>query len=266
MFLDLSKKKGQDKDMIAKAAEMIVESKKLVVLTGAGISTESGIPDFRSPGGLWSKYDPMKVASIEAFRSDPKSWWNWAVSLGPDVLEAEPNKAHIAIAELEKMGKVNAVITQNIDGLHQKAGNGYVLELHGSMATASGARCRTRYSREEVMELIRMGENPPLCDFDGGILKPDIVLFGEPLPPIIFQEATKKSMECDVMLIAGSSLVVYPAAILPKLAKDNGAKLILINMEQTDMDGQCDVVIHDKAGDVIPKIVDACKALLKITP
>jgi NAD-dependent deacetylase len=115
------------------------------------------------------------------------------------------------------------------------------------------------------MDLIKMGENPPMCDLDGGILKPDIVLFGEPLPPIVFQEATKKSMECDVMLIAGSSLVVYPAAVLPKLAKDNGAKLILVNMEPTEIDGQCDVVIHDKAGDVLPKIVDAVKTLLHST-
>jgi NAD-dependent deacetylase len=255
----LGKTKGEEDNLITKAARIIMESKKLVVLTGAGISTESGIPDFRSPGGLWSKYDPMKVATIDSFRSDPKAWWKWALSLGPEVLDAKPNKAHIAIAELEKMGKVNAVITQNIDGLHQKAGNGYVLELHGSMATASCTRCRASYPREQVMELIKMGENPPMCDLDAGILKPDIVLFGEPLPPIIFQEATKKSMECDVMLIAGSSLVVYPAAVLPKLAKDNGAKLILVNIEPTDMDDQCDVVIHEKAGEVLSEIVRACK-------
>ncbi|WXG43647.1 MAG: NAD-dependent deacylase [Promethearchaeati archaeon SRVP18_Atabeyarchaeia-1] len=257
----MSRKKGEADNLIAKAAKIIMDSKKLVVLTGAGISTESGIPDFRSPGGLWSKYDPMKVASIGAFRSDPKSWWIWALSLGPDVLDAKPNKAHVAIAELEKMGKVNAVVTQNIDGLHQKAGNVYVLELHGSMATASCTRCGARYPREEVMELVKMGENPPMCDLDAGILKPDIVLFGEPLPPLIFQEATKKSMECDVMLIVGSSLVVYPAAVLPKLAKDNGAKMILVNMEPTEMDDQCDVVIHEKAGDVMLKIVSACRAL-----
>jgi NAD-dependent deacetylase len=256
----LGKTKGEEDNLINKAARIIMGSKKLVVLTGAGISTESGIPDFRSPGGLWSKYDPMKVATIDAFRSDPKAWWKWAVSLGQEVFDTKPNKAHIAIAELEKMGKVNAVITQNIDGLHQKAGNGYVLELHGSMATASCTRCRASYPREEVMELIKMGENPPMCDLDAGILKPDIVLFGEPLPPIIFQEATKKSMECDAMLIAGSSLVVYPAAVLPKLAKDNGAKLILVNIEPTDMDDQCDVVIHEKAGEVLPEIVRACKA------
>jgi len=257
--LDKLSRKIAEESLIAKAVKIIMQSKKLVVFTGAGISTESGIPDFRGTGGLWTKYDPMKVASIDAFRSDPKAWWNWAVNLGPGVLDAKPNKAHRAVAELDKMGKVDAVITQNIDGLHQKAGSKYVLEVHGSMATASCTRCRASYPREQVMELIRMGENPPMCDVDGGILKPDVVLFGEPLPPLIFQEATKKSMECDAMLIAGSSLVVYPAAALPALAKEKGAKLVLINEQPTEMDGQCDVVINGKAGQVLPKIVEACR-------
>jgi NAD-dependent deacetylase len=261
-LVELNKKGGEEEKLIAKAAKIIMDSKKLVVFTGAGISTESGIPDFRSPGGLWTKYDPAKVATIDSFRRDPKAWWNWILELGPGVLEAKPNKAHIAIAELEKLGKVDSVITQNIDGLHQKAGNSYVLELHGSVTTASCTRCRASYPRDQVLELIKMGEIPPLCDLDAGILKLDVVLFGEPLPPLVFQEANEKSMACDTMLIVGSSLVVYPAAMLPKLAKEQGAKLIIVNMEPTDMDNESEVVIRGKAGEIMSKIVKKCKESL----
>nr|MDO8099599.1 NAD-dependent deacylase [Candidatus Njordarchaeota archaeon] len=260
----MKKKGGEEEKLIAKAAKMIMDSKKLIVFTGAGISTESGIPDFRSPGGLWTRYDPAKVATIDAFRSDPKAWWTWIIDLGTGVLDAKPNKAHIAIAELEKLGKVDCVITQNIDGLHQKAGNSYVLELHGSITTASCTRCRASYPRDQVLELIKLGEIPPLCDLDAGVLKLDVVLFGETLPPLVFQEANQKSMACDTMLIVGSSLVVYPAAVLPKLAKDQGAKLILVNMEPTDMDDECEVVIRGKAGDIMSKIVEECKASLPL--
>ena len=255
----MSKKVGEEQ-LYRKAAEIIDECKKLVVFTGAGMSTESSIPDFRGPGGLWTKYDPMKVASIDAFRSDPKAWWKWMSSLGSDVLDATPNKGHLALAELEKLGKVDCVITQNIDGLHQKAGNNCVLELHGSVATAKCTQCRASYPRDYVMELIKSGEIPPRCDICAGILKLDVVLFGEPLPPIIFQEATERSNDCDAMLIAGSSLVVYPAAVLPKLAKDHGAKIIMVNLEPTDFDNDCDVVLRGKVGEILPKLVEAYKA------
>jgi NAD-dependent deacetylase len=256
----LSKKSGEEKQFYAKAAKIIVNSRKLVVFTGAGMSTESSIPDFRGPGGLWTKYDPMKVASIDAFRSDPKAWWEWISSLGSNVLEATPNKGHLAIAELEKLGKVDCVITQNIDGLHQKAGNSYVLELHGSVATAKCMQCRASYPRDYVMDLIKNGEIPPRCDVCSGILKLDVVLFGEPLPQLIFKEATERSNNCDAMLVAGSSLVVYPAAVLPKLAKEQGAKIIMVNLEPTEFDGECDVVIRGKVGGILPKMVEACKA------
>ena len=253
-------KKSKEGQLYAQAAKIIAGAKKLVVFTGAGMSTESSIPDFRGPGGLWTKYDPMKVASIDAFRSDPKAWWQWISSLGSDVLDATPNKGHLAIAELEKLGKVDCVITQNIDGLHQKAGNSYVLELHGSVAAAKCTQCRASYPREYVMELIKSGEIPPRCDVCSGILKLDVVLFGEPLPPIIFKEATERSNDCDAMLIAGSSLVVYPAAVLPKLGKDHGAKIILVNLEPTDFDSECDVVLQGKVGDILPKLVETYKA------
>jgi NAD-dependent deacetylase len=253
-------KKSAEEQLHTKAAKIIDQSKKLVVFTGAGMSTESSIPDFRGPGGLWTKFDPMKVASIDAFRSDPKAWWEWISSLGSDVLEATPNKGHLALAELEKLGKVDCVITQNIDGLHQKAGNSYVLELHGSVATVKCTQCRASYPREYVMGLIKNGEIPPRCDVCSGILKLDVVLFGEPLPQLIFQEATERSNDCDAMLIAGSSLVVYPAAVLPKLAKDHGAKIILVNLEPTDFDGECDVVLRGKVGEILPKLVETYKA------
>jgi NAD-dependent deacetylase len=256
------KMNGEEEKLVAKAAKMILDSKNLVVLTGAGISTESGIPDFRSPGGFWKKHDPAKVATIDAFRSDPKAWWTLIMGQGRNVLDAKPNEAHIAIAELEKLGKVNCVITQNIDGLHQKAGSSYVLELHGSIQTASCTRCRASYPRDQVLQLVKMGEIPPLCDIDSGILKLDVVLFGEPLPPLALQQANKKATACDVMLVVGSSLVVYPAATLPRLAKRQGAKLILVNMEPTDMDDECDIVIRAKAGETMTKIVKQCKSSL----
>jgi NAD-dependent deacetylase len=252
--------KVAEEQLYTKAAKIIDESKKIVVFTGAGMSTESSIPDFRGPEGLWTKFDPMKVASIDAFRSDPKAWWKWISSLGSDVLDATPNKGHLALAELERLGKVDCVITQNIDGLHQKAGNKCVLELHGSVATAKCTQCRASYPRDYVMDLIKNGEIPPRCDVCSGILKLDVVLFGEPLPQIIFQEATERSNDCDAMLIAGSSLVVYPAAVLPKLAKDHGAKIILTNLEPTDFDGECDIVLRGKIGEILPKLVEAYKA------
>jgi NAD-dependent deacetylase len=259
VLIKLSKKSG-DAQLYTQAAKIMVASKKLIVFTGAGMSTESSIPDFRGPGGLWTRYDPVKVASIDAFRSDPKAWWEWISSLGSDVLEAAPNKGHLAIAELEKLGKIDCVITQNIDGLHQRAGNSCVLELHGSVATAKCTQCRSSYPREYVMDLIKMGEMPPRCDVCSGILKLDVVLFGEPLPQIVFREATERSNDCDAMLVAGSSLVVYPAAVLPKLAKDHGAKIIMVNLEPTDFDKECDVVIRGKVGGILPKLVEACKA------
>ncbi|MBD3226903.1 MAG: NAD-dependent protein deacylase [Candidatus Lokiarchaeota archaeon] len=245
--------------------KILKNSKNIVALTGAGISTESGIPDFRSPGtGLWTKNDPMKYASIDAFLENPASYWERAIDpsgLGNKILDSEPSKSHLALAELEKIGLLKSVITQNIDNLHQKAGNTDVIELHGTIFTAHCMNCKTRYKRRHVLEWVKEGELPPLCKKDGceGILKSDTILFGESLPQDALSRAIKISRNCDCMIVLGSSLVVTPAAHLPILAVKNGAELIIINIQKTPKDHLARIVINQKIGKVIPKIIDKLK-------
>ena len=224
------------------AAKLIKHSKFLVALTGAGISTESGIPDFRSPNtGLWTKYDPMKYASIDAFLQDPAAYWKRAADpdgLGSKILDAEPSISHKALYELEKMGYLKAVITQNIDNLHQKAGNSEVIELHGTIFTTHCMNCGAKYPRKDVIEWVKSGELPPKCKKEGcnGIIKSDTILFGEPLPRDALNRAIELSRRCDCMLVLGSSLVVTPAAHLPLIAAQSGASLIIINLQETPKD------------------------------
>ncbi|HDN79713.1 MAG: hypothetical protein DRI61_11085 [Chloroflexi bacterium] len=248
---------------IEKAAQIIRSSNYAVALTGAGISTPSGIPDFRSPGsGLWEKVNPMLVASIFAFRLRPKRFFDWFRPLGRTLLEAEPNPAHIALARLEEAGFLKAVITQNIDNLHQKAGSKRVLELHGHLREAQCMKCRRIVPTEGLWEKYLNSDEVPRCEC-GGILKPRVVLFGESLPKGVFLEALGEVQRCDVMLIAGSSLEVYPAAELPTLAYQKGARLIVVNLQSTYADAVADVVIHDDVAKVLPAIADMC---LKSTP
>lgn len=248
---------------IEKAAQIIRSSNYAVALTGAGISTPSGIPDFRSPGsGLWEKVNPMLVASIFAFRLRPKRFFDWFRPLGRTLLEAEPNPAHIALARLEEAGFLKAVITQNIDNLHQKAGSKRVLELHGHLREAQCMKCRRIVPTEGLWEKYLNSDEIPRCEC-GGILKPRVVLFGESLPKGVFLEALGEVQRCDVMLIAGSSLEVYPAAELPTLAYQKGARLIVVNLQSTYADAVADVVIHDDVAKVLPAIADMC---LKSTP
>lgn len=250
---------------IDKVAELIIESQKIVVFTGAGISTESGIPDFRSPGGIWSKFDPEDF-TIQKFVSDPEARRKqWQFLNQSDLLTAAvPNNGHLAITELEKMGKLDAVVTQNIDNLHQKAGipPEKVFELHGNMSWILCMECGGKYGMEEIRKRIEQGEEIPECELCGGMLKPDVVLFGEALPKDVMADATEHAKSCDLLIVIGSSLVVYPAAYIPAYASEAGAKLVIINMTGTSYDVVSNVVIYNRAGEVMKKIIDRVKAKL----
>jgi NAD-dependent deacetylase len=236
---------------------MIRESQYMVAFTGAGSSTRSGIPDFRSPGsGLWENADPLLVASIWSFRMDPKPFYEWVRPLADSMLTATPNPAHQALARLEESGHLKAVITQNIDDLHQKAGSGRVLELHGHLREATCIHCYTVVKALPRMQhLIATGEIPH-CQC-GGVLKPNVIFFGEQLPIQVYNEATAEARRCDLMLVAGSSLEVTPAADIPPMAVDHGAKAIVINLVPIPFDSRADVVIHGDMAEVLPRIVDA---------
>ena len=224
-------------------------------MTGAGVSAESGIPTFRGADGLWTKYDPVKVASIEYFMSDPSAYWKVSKDRGRIALAARPNAGHHALAALEAGGHLIAVATQNTDGLHQDSGSRRVIELHGSGRTVQCLDCGNREPRSEVQARLEV-EMPPRCGVCGGIfLKPTVVLFGEPMPHAAVKEAFALAREADVMLVVGSSLVVYPAAEIPVAAVRSGASLIVINAEPTPVDEFAAVVIRGKSGEVLPEII-----------
>jgi NAD-dependent deacetylase len=240
---------------IQRAAEILAGSQHAVVLTGAGHSTPSGIPDFRSPdSGLWEQVDPMEVASIYGFERNPKAFYDWIRPLAKQMMEAQPNPAHYALAELEEMGVLKAVITQNIDELHHRAGSKCVLELHGSVRTATCVQCREHLCTDEMWPAFVASAQMPHCPYCGGLLKPDVVLFGELLPVHVLEKAQQESECCDVMLVAGSSLEVYPAADLPLRAIQAGAQLVIVNYEPTYMDADAAVVIHEDVAVVLPQI------------
>lgn len=246
---------------IREAAEILANAKHAVVFTGAGISAESGIPTFRGEDGLWKKYDPEEVASIYGFRRNPRAFWEFSLEM-KDKIFADPNPAHYAIAELEKMGIVKAVITQNIDMLHQRAGSKKVLELHGSLEYLDCLDCGQIYKWEEVYDELLAGKIPLKCKKCGGVyVKPRVVLFGEALPQDVLSEAIAESKTADAFMVVGSSLVVYPAAHLPFMARASGAGMIIINAEPTDADRIFDVVIRGRAGEILPKIVEEVKRI-----
>jgi len=250
---------------ISIVADMIVQANDVVVFTGAGISTESGIPDFRSPGGIWTRFDPEDF-TIERFLNSPETRKKqWRVLLeGGLIADAEPNRAHRAIAELERIGKLSCVITQNIDNLHQKAGNTpeKVFELHGNMKWLRCMTCDARYPMEEMVDTYRSSSVIPSCGDCGGILKPDVIFFGELLPEITLKRATLHATSCDLFIVIGSSLVVYPAASLPIYARDSGANLVIINHTPTSCDASAHVLIHNSAGEVMEKILEEVKKRL----
>ena len=237
-------------ESIDRLRDMILSSNRIVVFTGAGISSDSGIPTYRGAGGVWSKYDPNIYADINVFMQDPSYYWHYFKDERyPKIKHAKPNKAHYAVVELEKQGKIHRVITQNIDGLHQLAGSTYVIELHGTTRKISCLSCKKQYSMDEVLKKLER-ELPPRCSC-GGRLKTNTVLFGEALPQQALLEAEAASQTCDLFLVLGSSLVVYPAAQLPILAKKNKALLVIVNIDQTPLDDIADIVIHDNASKVL---------------
>jgi NAD-dependent deacetylase len=237
------------------ATDMIRDSQRAVVLTGAGISTPSGIPDFRSSeNGLWERYDPYEVASLTVFRYHPEKFYNWIRSLAIDIYHAQPNAAHLALARLEQAGHIQAVITQNIDSLHQRAGSKNVLEVHGSFKTLTCIHCFHKYSSEAHLAPYLEHGQIPTCSECGGYLKPDLVLYGEQLPARTWLKAQEASKKCDLMIVAGSSLEVLPVAGLPIRALENGARLILINHSQTYVDVRADVVFHEDVDVILPAI------------
>jgi NAD-dependent deacetylase len=240
---------------IEDAAELFRKAKRVVLLTGAGISAPSGIPDFRSQGtGLWVRYEPMEVASLTAFRSAPEHFFNWFRPLAAQIFHAKPNVAHLALAELEDAGYQLQVVTQNIDGLHQKAGSKQVVEMHGTIRTLSCTECFKQFESTPFLESYTREGTIPQCLNCNGILKPDVILFGEQLPQSAWLEAQRAARQCDLMLVAGSSLEVLPVAGLPMQALDQGAHLVVINNTPTYVNMRADVVIMDDVARIIPEI------------
>lgn len=253
-------------DSISALSKMVLESKRLVVFTGAGISTESGISDFRSPGGVWERFDPDEFTyqKFLASRENREKYWAFSKSLWHGMSQAKPNQGHCAIAELYRLGKLDCVITQNIDGLHQMAGvpEDRVIELHGTVKWVLCLSCGRRYPREQIQARLESGDNVPECDC-GGSLKPATVSFGQPMPERETLEAQNRSARCDLFIVAGSSLVVYPAAQMPLIARDSGARLAIINLSSTPHDSYADVVINEKTGVVLSQLVEKVKAHIK---
>ena len=241
---------------IEDAAELFRKAKRVVVLTGAGISSPSGIPDFRSEGsGLWSRDEPMEVASLSAFRTAPERFFNWFRPLAGHIFNAKPNSAHLVLAELEKSGCPLTVVTQNIDGLHQKAGSTHVVEMHGTLRTLSCTQCFKQVEATPFLEPYIQEGTLPKCLSCNGILKPDVILFGEQLPQLAWLEAQRATRQCDLMLVAGSSLEVLPVAGLPMQALDRCAHLIVVNQKPTYINVRADVVLMDDVSIVIPEIM-----------
>lgn len=240
---------------VARAAELLSRARRGVALTGAGVSAESGIPTFRGEGGLWTKYDPVKVSSIDSFMADPESYWRVSRERGSVALAAKPNPGHEALAALEASGHLVAVVTQNTDGLHRDAGSKRVIELHGSGRSVRCLDCGALESRRDVQD--RLGvEMPPRCQTCGGaLLKPTVVLFGEPMPVDAVTEAYELATQADVMLVVGTSLAVYPAAEIPLVAVRSGAPMVVVNAEPTPFDRFAEVVIHGRSGEVLPEIL-----------
>jgi NAD-dependent deacetylase len=240
-------------------AELLRESQRAVVLTGAGVSVPSGIPDFRTPGkGLWEKVDPMEVAHIDAFQRDPDRFWSFYSERFAGLVDKRPNPAHEAIAELERRGIVRAVITQNVDRLHRRAGSSRVVEVHGSIDTCSCPECGGRVPLDDVLELLRSGTPTPECRACIAALKPDVVLFGELLPRQAMAEAHALAQEADLMLCVGSSLEVFPVAALPGITLDAGGRIALVTQGPTPYDADADVKLD---GDVVAELGAVLAAL-----
>jgi len=248
-------------------ADMVLESKRLVVFTGAGVSTESGISDFRSPGGIWDRFDPSELnyQTFMASEAGREKYWQFQRALWPEIALAQPNPGHHAIAEFHRLGRLECVITQNIDNLHQRSGvpAEKVIELHGTMKWVNCLECGQRYPREQIQARLDAGTKVPRCDSCGGIMKPATISFGQPMPERETRQAESAAAASDLFLSVGSSLVIYPAAQMPLIAKVSGAKLVIINLTPTPHDGHADIVINQKTGPVLSAIAERVKAKLR---
>lgn len=236
-------------------AKFILEASRAVAFTGAGISTESGIPDFRSPGGVWSRYQPVLYQDFLASEEARRQYWKMKKEGYWEMRRAKPNRGHEALAALESAGKLVAVITQNIDGLHQDAGSRRVLELHGTGRHCVCVECNARYDPDAIQERLEAGEEIPLCEKCGGPLKSGTVSFGQPMPLDVMSEALDLCMSTDLILAIGSSLVVEPAASLPLEARFRGARLVIINKTETPLDRIADVVVRKPIGEMLTRVV-----------
>ncbi len=240
-------------EQIAALADLLKTCRPAYALTGAGISTESGIPDFRSPGtGLWTKYDPMKTASLTALRRDPARFYELNLTRWTSYRDCRPNNAHLALARLEKLGYLAGVITQNIDGLHIKAGSQRVWEVHGHLRTCRCTKCESVYPFDLLVDLYKSGQNPPLCEKCGGVLRPNVVLFEDRMSDEFFT-ATQVLSGCQLLIVVGSSLTVYPVAGLPQLAR----RVVIINRDPTSWDEHAELVIRHSAGQVFTDLMAA---------
>ncbi len=248
---------SQTLELIKYAAELLAKSRHAVVLTGAGLSTPSGIPDFRSEGtGLWSRDEPLEVASLSTFRTAPEQFFRWFHPLASQIFNAHPNPAHYVIANLEQKGRIQAVITQNIDMLHQKAGSQRVIEMHGTLRTLSCTQCYRQQGYQAYLPAFIESGTIPHCPACDAILKPDVILFGEQLPQKAWFEAQREARNCDLMVVVGSSLEVLPVAGLPMQAIDRGAHLIIINNSDTYLNVRADVVLREDVAAVLPAIAE----------
>ncbi len=243
---------------IAKIAEKIKRGGKNVVFTGAGISTESGIPDYRSQGGIWDKFRPVYFDEFMSSKASREEYWRRWVALYQGILDARPNAAHMALARLEQMGLLTAVITQNIDGLHQASGlaDENIIELHGNTCRVRCMSCRKLAPIADVQQRLAAGDMAPECHC-GGFLKPDTISFGQAMPVAEVEKAAALSQDCDFFMVVGSTLLVQPAAHMPVYAKNRGAFLAIINLSETPCDEMCDVRIRSKAGEVLQQIIDS---------
>ncbi|HWQ13410.1 MAG TPA: NAD-dependent deacylase [Roseiflexaceae bacterium] len=243
-----------ERETLERAAEILRAAPRIVALTGAGLSRPSGIPDFRSQEGLWSHHDPSEVASLGSFRADPRRFFAWFLPLLNAMESAAPNPAHHALAALERASRLRAVITQNIDSLHRRAGSREVLELHGHLRSATCVECGHQVPAAPVIRLMRLSQLPR-CHC-GGLLKPDIILFDELLPRGLYWLARRAAETCDALVVAGTSLEVFPACELPALARRAGAKVVIVNQSPTHFDAYADAVLRADVAEALPALAE----------
>ncbi len=250
----VSDRNKYDIDALEKAAKLITDARCAVVMTGAGFSVASGIPDFRSPGGVWSKHDPEKVASVKALKSNPVTVWKFLLELVRMVYNCEPNPAHFALSELEAAGMIQGVITQNIDGLHQRAGSDNVIEFHGNCSRFFCSECFAEYKTKDVITFDDK-KLPIRCADCSGVVRPDIVFFGEQISSQAYKEAFELVDQADLVLVMGTSGEVVPASLIPPRVKDNGGKVVEINMVSSTYSSMSDVSIKGAVEDILPALV-----------